>query len=54
MAILEIGWNSIHESRLVHENKSYLGKKEVKITQIIKQAFSQTYMKLRLITGAVK
>jgi len=31
IAILEIGWNSINESRIVHDNKSYLSKKEGKI-----------------------
>jgi hypothetical protein len=48
-AIMEVCWNSISQAQIVHENSVYLGRKDQKIVSIVRDAISQTYLKLSLV-----
>lgn len=53
-AVIEIAWNSLSQAYMIHESPSYLAKKEDKIVAITKETISQTYIKLKLMTGGIK
>lgn len=52
--IIEIGWHCLEQAQLVHENQSYLNKKQTKVAAIAKETINQTYIKLKLMTGGIK
>ena len=53
-AVVEIGWKSIQQALMIHENQMYLNKKEDKIISMAQESINQTYLKLKLLAGGIK
>ena len=43
IGIVEIGWESLEQAYLVHENHIYLGKKDQKILSVAEHSLNQFY-----------
>lgn len=54
IAVIEIGWHTLQQAQLLHQNMIYLNKKDTKVQDMVQDAIDFCSFRLRLITTLMK
>lgn len=54
IAVIEIGWYALQQAQLLHQNITYLNKKDDKVNGVVSESLELYSFKLRLLTSLMK